>query len=142
MKTALKSAALFLAIGSSFTFPAGQSSTEVLAHSTTSWDGNSLKGVNLKNPEVHVLRIAIAPHSRLPIHKHPVINAGYLVKGKLTVVRLSDGKKLELKAGEALVEMVDEWHYGENKSDEPAEIIVVYAGDEGQAITVLKKEEP
>ncbi|WP_062268970.1 cupin domain-containing protein [Endozoicomonas arenosclerae] len=141
MKTAFRSAALLLALGSPFAFSAGQSSTEVLAHSTTSWDGTPLEGVNLENPEVRVLRIAIAPNSRLPIHKHPVINAGYLVKGELTVVRLSDGKKLEMKAGDALVEMVDEWHYGENKSDEPAEIVVVYAGNEGQAITVKKEEQ-
>ncbi|KEQ18595.1 cupin domain-containing protein [Endozoicomonas numazuensis] len=141
MKTAFKTAALFLALGSSFAFSADQSSTEVLAHSNTSWDGTPLKSVHLDNPEVRVLRIAIAPHSKLPIHKHPVINAGYLVKGELTVVRLSDGKKLEMKAGDALVEMVDEWHYGENNSDEPAEIVVVYAGNEGQAITVKKEEQ-
>ncbi|WP_252176299.1 cupin domain-containing protein [Endozoicomonas sp. 4G] len=144
MKTVLRRAALFLVLVSPSAFSADSStdsSTKVLAHSTTSWDGTPLKAVNLENPEVRVLRIGIAPHSRLPIHKHPVINAGYLIKGELTVVRLSDGKELELKAGDALVEMVDEWHYGINKSDEPAEIVVVYAGNEGQAITVLKEEQ-
>ncbi|WP_422475885.1 cupin domain-containing protein [Endozoicomonas sp. ALB032] len=141
MKTVFRSAVLFLTLGSSFTFSAGRVFTEVLAHSTSSWDGTLLKSVILENPEVRVLRITIAPRSRLPIHKHPVINAGYLVKGELTVIRLSDGKQLNLKAGDALVEMVDEWHYGVNTSDEPAEIVVVYAGDEGQAITVFKEEE-
>lgn len=41
-----------------------------------------------------------------------------------------------LIAGEAIVEVVDKWHYGRNDSYEPAEIVVFYAGIVGQPITV------
>ncbi len=36
-------------------------------------------------PEVTILRIHIPPGATLPLHEHPVINAGVLLKGELTV---------------------------------------------------------
>lgn len=71
------------------------------------------------------------------MHEHPVINAGVLLKGELTVVT-EGGKTLHLKAGDALIEVVDTWHYGKNEGAEPAEIIVFYAGTEDEPITVRK----
>jgi hypothetical protein len=47
---------------------------------------------------------------------------------------------LHLKAGEPIVEIVNAWHYGENEGNEPAEIIVFYAGVENTPITILKDE--
>ena len=49
-----------------------------------------------------------------------------------------DGRTLHLKAGEAIVEVVNTWHYGKNEGQEPAEIIVFYAGIAGEPITVRK----
>ena len=59
------------------------------------------------------------------------------MKGELTVVTEKQ-ETLHLKAGDSLVEVVNKWHYGSNQGLEPAEIIVFYAGIEGQAITVKK----
>ena len=106
--------------------------SQTLVSSTTSWEGSPLPAVMITDPEVKVLKITIPPKTRLPLHYHPVINAGYLVKGQLTVVRASDRKTLELKAGDALVEMVNNLHYGENKGDTPAEIVVMYVGNKGE----------
>jgi quercetin dioxygenase-like cupin family protein len=74
---------------------------------------------------------------QLPLHKHPVINAGVLLKGELTVVT-EDNKTLHLKAGDSIVEVVNKWHYGINKGNESAEIIVFYAGAQGSPITIKK----
>jgi quercetin dioxygenase-like cupin family protein len=41
-----------------------------------------------------------------------------------------------LKAGDALVELVDTWHYGRNDGDVPAEIVVFYAGTENAPISL------
>jgi len=71
----------------------------------------------------------------LPLHKHPVINAGVLLSGDLTVVT-EDGRTLHLKAGEAIVEVVTTWHYGKNEGNKPAEIIVFYAGTMDAPMTV------
>jgi quercetin dioxygenase-like cupin family protein len=107
----------------------------VLAKTTKSWDGSELPAYPKGQPEVSIVRYTIPPKTRMALHKHTVINAGVLLKGKLTVVA-EDDKVLEMKAGDAIVELVDKWHYGVNSTDEPAEILVVYAGTEGQSNTL------
>ena len=71
------------------------------------------------------------------MHKHPEINAGVLLKGKLRVIS-KENDTLMLKAGEPIVELVNVWHYGENPGTVPAEIIVFYAGVKGTPITIIK----
>ena len=114
--------------------------SEVLTRTTLSWDGKTLPEYPEGQPEVTILRITIPPHTKLPMHKHPVINAGVLLKGELTVVA-ENGKTQNVKSGEAIVEMVNQWHYGRNDGDEPAEILVFYAGTPGTPITVTKPQQ-
>ena len=109
----------------------------VLSKTTSSWDGKQLPSRAIDKPEITVLRITIPPGALLPMHKHPVINAGVLLSGELTVVT-EEGKTLHLRAGEAIVEVVDTWHYGKNEGSVPAEIIVFYSGAVGIPITVTK----
>jgi quercetin dioxygenase-like cupin family protein len=110
-------------------------SVETLVHSGVSWDGQVLPAYPAGQPKITILRIRIPPGASLPVHKHPVINAGLLLSGSLTVVAES-GQILHLKAGNALVELVDTWHFGRNDGDIPAEIVVFYAGTENSAISV------
>lgn len=107
----------------------------VLAKSTTSWDGSLLPEFPAGQPEISILRIKIPPGASLPMHKHPVINAGVLLKGELTV-KTENGARLHLKAGEPIIEVVELWHYGRNEGSEPAEIIVFYAGTDYLPVTV------
>ena len=100
---------------------------ETLQKTSTSWDNEPLPCYAQGTPEITILRITIPAGAQLPMHKHPVINAGILVTGQLTVVT-ENGKTLHLKAGDTLVEVVDKWHYGKNEGNTPAEIIVFYAG--------------
>ena len=81
----------------------------------------------------------IPPKTVLAGHKHPVINAGVLLKGEFMVVT-EKRDTLRLKAGDAISEVVNTWHHGINNSTESAEIIVFYAGVEGSPITVLKEK--
>ncbi len=108
-----------------------------LAKSSESWNGHPLPPYQAGAPEITILRITIPPKYTLPMHRHPVINAGVLVKGRLTVTAES-GQVLHLKSGDSIVELVDTWHYGTNEADEPAEIIVFYAGIKDGAITIKK----
>jgi quercetin dioxygenase-like cupin family protein len=110
---------------------------KVLTNTTKSWDGAQLPHYPTGTPEIKILKIDIPPHTKLPLHKHPVINAGILLKGKLTVIK-ANKETLELKAGDTIVELVNTWHYGFNQSDEPAQIVVFYAGVKGSPITVKK----
>ncbi len=108
---------------------------DILAKASSSWDGRPLPYYAKGKPEVTILRITIPPKIKLSLHKHPVINAGVLLKGELTVVT-EDKKTLHLKAGDSIVEVVNKWHYGKNEGNEPAEIIVFYAGIQGIPITI------
>lgn len=106
-----------------------------LVKSTRSWDGELLPAYPSGQPEVTIKRILIPAGARLESHTHPVINAGVLVSGELTVVAV-DGKTLRLKAGDPIVELVNKSHFGINEGKVPAEIIVVYAGTAGAPIAV------
>jgi quercetin dioxygenase-like cupin family protein len=111
---------------------------DVLAKASSSWDEKSLPDYPKGKPEITILRIKIPPGVQLPLHKHPVINAGILLKGELTVVT-EDNKTLHLKAGDSIVEVVNKWHYGKNEGNKPAEIIVFYAGIAGTPITIKEQ---
>jgi len=108
---------------------------EVLAKTSASWDGSDLPNYPKGKPEITILRIKIPPKVQLPLHEHPVINAGVLLKGELTVVT-KDRETLHLKAGDSIVEVVGKWHYGKNEGTETAEIIVFYAGVRDKPITI------
>lgn len=108
---------------------------ESMVKTTKSWDGETLPAYPLGQPEITVLRIKIPPGGQIDWHRHPVINAGVLVTGELTVIT-EDNKMLHLKAGDSIVEVVNKNHYGKNDGPETAEIIVFYAGIENMPITI------
>jgi len=110
---------------------------DVLTKTSSSWDGRDLPDYAKGKPEITILRIKIPQGVQLPLHKHPVINAGVLLKGELTVVT-EDNKTLHLKAGDSIVEVVNKWHYGMNEGNKTAEIIVFYAGILDTPITIEK----
>lgn len=95
--------------------------------SSSSWDGVLLPHYPEGVPRVTILRITIPPHVKLEMHKHPIINAGIVLKGELTVLT-EDGRSSVFKAGEGLVELVNAYHYGENRGEEPVDLIMFYAG--------------
>ena len=108
---------------------------EVLAKSSSSWNDETLPAYPRGVPEITILRITIPPGIRLPLHKHPFINAGVLLKGHLKV-ETQDGEILHLSAGDPIVELVNKLHFGSNEGSEPVEIIVFYAGVQGLPITI------
>ena len=110
-----------------------------LVKSTKSWNGRPLPKYPEGEPEVTILKITIPPKTTLPLHQHPEINAGVLLKGNLTVI--SETKDtLHLKTGDPIIELVNKWHYGINEGSNPVEIIVFYAGIKGKPITVKKEK--
>jgi quercetin dioxygenase-like cupin family protein len=110
-------------------------SVEELVRTSKSWDGKSLMPYPQGQPEITILKITIPAGARLETHSHPVINAGVLMSGQLTV-KTTDGNVLHLKAGDPIVEVVNTLHYGINEGTVPAEVVVFYAGIVGQPVTV------
>jgi quercetin dioxygenase-like cupin family protein len=116
---------------------AHQAVVEILAKSGASWNGAALPAYPTTTPEITIARVTLLPHSVLPLHKHPIINAGYLVSGAITVIAES-GEERKVRAGDGLIELVNTWHYGRNDGDEPAVIVAVYVGTEGMPLSVKK----
>jgi len=108
-----------------------------LVKTTQSWNGEVLPAYPKGQPEITILRISIPAGTRLDTHSHPVINAGVLVSGQLTVVT-KDGKMLHLKEGDPIVEVVNTVHYGINQGKVPAEIIVFYGGVIDTPMTIVE----
>jgi len=128
---------VLLLTGSTWAKETNITRTEVLLKTGTSWDGDTLPAYPEGKPEITLLRITIPAHTQLPVHMHPVINAGILLEGELTVMTQSK-QVMHLKAGETLSELVNKWHYGKNEGDEPAVIMVFYVGIQGEPITIKK----
>lgn len=138
MKTYL-AGCLLLLFASCGKEPVSQAPTsEKLIESYLSWNGDSLPTYPEGKPKISIVKVTIPPHSELPKHYHPVINAGILLKGELTVVD-EKGNTLHMKAGDPIIEVVDLIHYGKNEGDLPAEIVVFYAGTDGKEIVVKAK---
>ena len=110
---------------------------EKLIQTQTTWVGDKIAPVILKNPEINVLKITLPVGERLPMHKHPMINVACMLKGELTV-RTEDGKAKTFRAGEVISEVIDIWHYGENTGKEPVEMVVTYVGEAGMSLSENK----
>ena len=108
----------------------GEISSEVLVQTQTSWDGTALPAQNLKNPELSIVRTKIAQGAELKLHKHRMINAGYVIKGSIEIIS-AEGRRTVLKAGECAVELVNKAHYGRNIGGCEAELILFYIGEKG-----------
>ena len=119
-----------------------QSSAKVsvtkLISSTNCWDGALLPAYPRQQPNITILRIKIPPGVRLHTHKHPIINAGVLLSGQLTVVT-TNGATLHLVAGDPIIEVVNTLHYGVNEGKTEAEIMVFYAGTLDDPTSIIAK---
>ena len=112
--------------------------SETLIQTDSHWNGQTIKPLNIENPKVTMLRITIPAGEKLDMHKHPILNIGYLTKGELTVYS-DKGDVLVLKSGDPIVELVDTWHYGESTGSEDAEIVVIYVGDKNDELSIVQK---
>lgn len=112
--------------------------SETLIRTDTYWNKQTIKPIHIEHPQITILRITIPAGKKLSIHKHPILNIGYLTKGELTV-RTENGEALILKPGDPIVELVDVWHYGESTGSEDAEIVVTYVGDKEDSLSIAKE---
>lgn len=108
---------------------------EILAQSDRSWNGKPYDHYAAGTPELTVIRLTVAPHTALPWHTHPTPNAGYVLSGSLTIEDKASGQHHTFRAGQAFTESVDDAHRGV-AGDQPAVIILTYAGIKGQPTSV------
>jgi len=110
---------------------------EILLQTTSTWNNDEFRELQLKKPEVTVLKISIGVGEKLSMHKHDLINIAYVKRGILTVTT-DKNEQITVKAGECLSELIGEYHYGKNDGNEPVELVVFYIGETGTPLSVEK----
>ena len=78
---------------------------------------------------------------KLGWHHHPVMNYGILVQGELTIIG-QDGQEKVVHEGEAVVEMVNTIHHGENRGDKPVILYMFYLSQKDLPLAVQHPEIP
>jgi quercetin dioxygenase-like cupin family protein len=111
---------------------------EQLLQTTRSWDGTRYVGYPAGQPEVTVLKISIPSHTALAWHQHPMINAGYVLSGKIVLEKKGAREGKTIRAGQALAECVNTTHRGYT-TDQPVVLIVFYAGAPGMTLSIKEK---
>jgi quercetin dioxygenase-like cupin family protein len=113
---------------------------ETLLQATQSWNGKPYTHYPTGTPQLTTLKVTLAAHTSLPWHYHPVPNAVYVLSGTLTLRDRESGKTLVVHQGQAVGESVDDVHRGE-AGDEPAVLLITYAGTPGVPTSVPAKGE-
>lgn len=80
---------------------------------------------------VIVSRYVIQPGAKLPVHRHPHHRYAYVEAGTLAVYAADSGKRFDYKPGDFIVELLADWHYGENTGTVPVELLVIDQVPEG-----------
>ena len=111
--------------------------SETVIKTNVYWNQEPIKAIHIEQPQVTILKITIPTGEKLSMHKHPMLNVGYMIKGELTVYS-EKGDVLVLKAGDPIVELVDTWHYGENTGAEDVVIVVTYVGNKEEDLSIKK----
>ena len=115
-------------------------STELI-RTSQSWDGVELPDYFQGKPELVAVKYVFPAGQKLAWHHHPVINYGVLVQGELTIIG-QDGKEKVVHEGEAVVEMVNTIHHGENRGTKPVILYMFYLSREGEQLAVQHPEIP
>ena len=109
-------------------------STELI-RTDKSWDGVELPDYLQGRPELVAVKYEFPAGQKLGWHHHPVMNYGILVQGELTIIG-QDGKEKTVHEGEAVVEMVNTIHHGENRGTKPVVLYMFYLSQEGLPLSV------
>ena len=112
-----------------------------LIRTSQSWDGVELPDYFEGRPELVAVKYEFPAGQKLGWHHHPVMNYGILVQGELTIIG-QDGKEKVVHEGEAVVEMVNTIHHGENRGSKPVILYMFYLSQKDLPLAVQHPEIP
>ena len=118
-----------------------QVETKELIRTSQSWDGVDLPDYLEGRPELVAVKYVFPAGQKLGWHHHPVMNYGILVEGELTIIG-QDGKEKVVHEGEAVVEMVNTIHHGENRGSKPVVLYMFYLSQKDMPLAVQHPEIP
>lgn len=108
---------------------------EIFRASTTA-DGGPIRMPDADELEVVVSIFEILPGARLPVHLHDYPRYAYVLAGTLHVTTVGDGREFVYRAGDFLIEVLSQWHYGANPGDTAVRLLVIDQAPRGESNTV------
>jgi len=108
---------------------------KILGKTSVTGNGQKITYPVTDRAEVTAMSVDLAPGAETGWHKHPVPVYAYVISGNL-FVEIEDGKQLSFGAGDAVIEVVDTFHNGKNRGNEPVKLAVFYLGLEGAPIVI------
>jgi quercetin dioxygenase-like cupin family protein len=100
----------------------------------------TLSGQPIRAPSgdlrVTVSRIELPVGGKLPAHKHPYARVAHVEQGRLSVKNLDTGETREVKAGDWVVDAIDQWHEAAVVGNEPVRLTTIDQAPPGAAVTV------
>ena len=115
--------------------------TTELIRTSQSWDGVDLPDYLQGRPELVAVKYVFPVGQKLGWHHHPIMNYGVLMQGELTIIG-QDGKEKVVHEGEAVVEMVNTIHHGENRGKKPVILYMFYLSQKDLPLAVQHPEIP
>ena len=115
-------------------------STELI-RTSQSWDGVELPDYPQGRPELVAVKYVFPAGKKLGWHHHVAMNYGVLVQGELTIIG-QDGKEKVVHEGEAVVEMVNTIHHGENRGNKDVILYMFYLSQKDLPLAVQHPEIP
>lgn len=104
----------------------------------TSWDDGVIYYPQ-GQAEITSVKLRIEENQLTEFHCHPVPTIGYVLHGEL-IIEIKNGKKITIKEGESVVEVMRTIHRG-RAINGPVELIVFYAGSTTIPNTVLPEHD-
>ncbi|MFG1395782.1 cupin domain-containing protein [Roseixanthobacter pseudopolyaromaticivorans] len=109
-----------------------------IASSTTTASGQPIR-FPPGDARVTFSEYVIAPGARLPAHKHPYPRFAYVLAGTLSVTMEATALTLTYKPGDAIFEVIDQWHFAVNDGPEAVRLLVVDTLPDGAKSTIIKQ---
>lgn len=109
-----------------------------LLKTTTTWEGGDIQYPQ-GDAEVTSVKLKIEEGELTPFHCHPVPTIGYVLSGHIEV-ETQDGRKMQFKQGDSVVEVLKTVHRGK-ALEGPVEIVVFYLGATHIPNTVLPEHD-
>lgn len=103
----------------------------------------TLSGQPIRAPagdlRVTVSQVQLPPGGKLAVHKHPYPRVVQVVSGRIRITNLDTGAVREAKAGDWMVDAVDQWHEAVAVGDEPVRLMTIDQAPPGAAVTIPRR---
>lgn len=102
----------------------------------------TLSGQPIRPPSgdlhITITQVELPAGGKLAAHKHPYPRLVQVLSGRLEIRNLDTGQAREAKAGDWLVDAVEQWHEATALGDQPARLMTIDQAPPGKPVTIVR----